>query len=250
MKPMDLVRCVVIPAALMALSGSCTKTAPSGPVRNPERVGEQPAVGATESGRPTVGSQSGTIIGQTAAVPVALPRSAISRDINLANLTFTVKYAGVVRTGPVKADGNKISMTIGDLPTGKKDDFVLSLDESNSPRYSGSAPAVELKAGDNVIDITLKPVAEIPPPNSDPNKASFARDLKPIFEKNCGECHHPGKPLDLTSYPQAVDMPALVDRIFARVSGAAVSMPPQPRDALDQVSIEKIKKWKTDGFQQ
>lgn len=248
MKPMDLVRCVVVPAALMALS--CTKTAPSGPVRTPARVGDQSGAGATESGRPPVGSQSGSTVGPTAAVPVALPRSAINRDINLANLTFTVKYAGVVRTGPVKADGNKISMTISDLPIGKKDDFVLSLDESNIPKYSGTALAVELKAGDNVIDITLKPVAEIPPPNSDPNKASFARDLKPIFEKNCGECHHQGKSLDLTNYPQAADMPALVDRIVARTSSGAVSMPPQPRDPLDQASIEKIKKWKTDGFQQ
>lgn len=88
-----------------------------------------------------------------------------------------------------------------------------------------------------------------PPPTTggvDPTATSFARDIKPMFEAHCTECHHSGaQNPDLTSRKVAE---AGLEQIIARIEGSSRPMPPPPRDKVSQNELEKLRSWKMQGF--
>lgn len=83
---------------------------------------------------------------------------------------------------------------------------------------------------------------------------SFARDIKPIIDNNCIECHKSppqnGAPMPLTSYElvkDAITNRTLIDRI-SRPQGAS-GMMPSGGTRLPQSSINLIALWKAQGVQ-
>ncbi len=71
---------------------------------------------------------------------------------------------------------------------------------------------------------------------------SFAKDIKPILDKNCAECHHAGGTLpDLSILPSA----DVANTIIQLVTNKA--MPKAPRDPLSGSEISKITDWKNAG---
>jgi mono/diheme cytochrome c family protein len=68
-------------------------------------------------------------------------------------------------------------------------------------------------------------------------------EVEPIFVANCVECHHAGKPIDLTTPPSA----KLTDKILT-VAAAAGPMPPAPRDHLTAADLAQIQAWKAGGY--
>jgi hypothetical protein len=93
----------------------------------------------------------------------------------------------------------------------------------------------------------VTPTAPMTPPAPiNPNALRYARDIQPLMEQFCTECHHPGKSLDLTRVPfRAGATPDLVDQVVAR---ATMDMPPAPRDRMPADALDKIRQWKTDGM--
>lgn len=229
---------------------SCTKTVPREPAAGSRRIEPTVSQGPLggESPTATVGAASVASQHQTvAAVPVSIPVADLKRrDLSSDKLTFTVRYAGVERKGPVKVEGNQAVMTVADLPVGQAGSFTLTLEDAGVVKLSGTTEDVKLQAGTNTVKITLKPIAP-PPMGGDPTKVSFARDLQPTLEKSCGECHQPGKSLDLTQYPVAADVGALTDKMVARATSG--DMPPRPRDPVAAAFIQKMVQWKQDGLQ-
>lgn len=128
-------------------------------------------------------------------------------------------------------------------------------DTSNNKK-SGSPGTTDDESGDNDAGgpgngtgIDAGPGASTIPAN--PNGLQFARDIRPITERYCTECHHAGgKSPDLVQFPLVVgtmaDQAAAVDRVIATMGG---SMPPAPRDRVPADAIDKIRKWKADGMQ-
>jgi hypothetical protein len=75
------------------------------------------------------------------------------------------------------------------------------------------------------------------------NGPSFARDVKPIFDANCAECHHAGAQApDLTDAAQAKATASL-----ALQQMASGTMPPKPRTAVSAADQDKVKAWKDAG---
>jgi hypothetical protein len=89
------------------------------------------------------------------------------------------------------------------------------------------------------------PSKDDPPldPN-DPKVQAFMKDVKPIFDRRCAECHHAGGPaLDLTAMPKA-NTKATMEKVLATLNGPASSMPPAPREKMTQEEIAIVKSWK------
>lgn len=85
---------------------------------------------------------------------------------------------------------------------------------------------------------------ELPP--VDPNALQFGRDILPIFEAHCTECHHGGRFPDLTDLSTwPADRGAVVDRIL---TAASTTMPPPPRDRLTAAQRDTIRMWKDQGL--
>ncbi len=78
---------------------------------------------------------------------------------------------------------------------------------------------------------------------ADPNAYSYAREIKPLMDQYCSECHHAGKSLDLSSAPSAA---AKIDKVIDAAAGG--TMPPAPRDKMPADAVEKIRKWKAHGL--
>jgi len=100
------------------------------------------------------------------------------------------------------------------------------LDPSKDDPASPKPPA----PGDGPID-----------PN-DPKAQSFAKQVKPIFDRKCAECHHAGKDLDLTSVP--ANTKATMQKVVGSVEASATNaMPPSPREKLTADELAAVKAW-------
>jgi mono/diheme cytochrome c family protein len=112
-------------------------------------------------------------------------------------------------------------------------------DQQDSPMNPPDQPVVENP------DAGMIEMPPADPPPVDPNALQYARDILPIMEEHCTECHHEGR------QPDFVDLPAdasLRDLIAARIiARGETTMPPSPRDHLAADELAKIQKWKDDG---
>jgi mono/diheme cytochrome c family protein len=69
--------------------------------------------------------------------------------------------------------------------------------------------------------------------------------VKPIFDRACAECHHPGgRSPDLSQPPTS----AGVDQILSVAGGSSPAMPPAPRDPLSQDDLNAISAWRNAGL--
>ncbi len=80
-----------------------------------------------------------------------------------------------------------------------------------------------------------------------PVTGGFQLTIVPLLNaQGCTECHHAGKPYDLTRYPFAGGDPAMVaDKLIASMG---TTMPPAPRDKVPADIVEKVKAWKAGGM--
>ena len=80
-----------------------------------------------------------------------------------------------------------------------------------------------------------------------PVTGGFQLTVMPLLNaQGCTECHHAGKPYDLTRYPFAGGDPAMAaDKLIASMT---TTMPPAPRDKAPADVIEKVKAWKAAGM--
>lgn len=84
-----------------------------------------------------------------------------------------------------------------------------------------------------------------PPPPVDPNALQFARDILPILERHCTECHHQGRISDFTDLSTWTDPVRTVERILA---AAETIMPPSPREKLSADELDLIRLWRDQGM--
>ena len=94
-----------------------------------------------------------------------------------------------------------------------------------------------LSAG--LVMATAGPLAQAPPPQAD---VTFSRDIAPILQRSCQECHHPDgvAPMSLVTYEEA--------RPWARSMKARTALRSQ-RGAMSPFFVEKnigIQKFKHD----
>ena len=92
------------------------------------------------------------------------------------------------------------------------------------------------------------PTPDGPPPAgegidpNDPKVAAYLKQVKPIFDRRCAECHHAGKDLDLTTFP-ANTKPTMA-KVLASLG---TTMPPSPREKMTAEEIAIVKGY-TDGL--
>lgn len=85
-----------------------------------------------------------------------------------------------------------------------------------------------------------------PPPPPDPNTLTFSRDVRPILETHCTECHDQGRAFNFTSLPLSpAGASVTVDLILAAATSA---MPPAPRDRMPAMDLDTIRLWKEQGL--
>ncbi len=100
------------------------------------------------------------------------------------------------------------------------------------PAKQGSKETPNGEPSDPSKDDTIPPGEDLDP--NDPKVQAFVKDVKPIFERRCAECHHAGKDLDLTKLnPKATMQKALAT--------TSTNMPPSPREKMsaDEIAIVK-----------
>lgn len=125
-------------------------------------------------------------------------------------------------------------------------------DQQDSPDATiADRPVVEgedsgaADAGSEAIDGSAELIDASEP--IDPNARSYARDVLPILEEHCTECHHEGRQPDFTALPADRALREVIaDRILARAVNA---MPPSPREAIGAQDLMIIEAWKRDGVQ-
>lgn len=79
----------------------------------------------------------------------------------------------------------------------------------------------------------------------DPN--GFTAKIAPLLDaQGCTECHHAGRPIDLTKYPfMAGDDKDTADRLTRSLAG---TMPPAPRDRAPASLTDAVAAWRTAGM--
>jgi hypothetical protein len=79
-----------------------------------------------------------------------------------------------------------------------------------------------------------------------PNAPSFARDVKPILESYCLECHSGGVAPILVALPFSPgDTAQVTARILATMT---TTMPPAPRDKAPATAVQMITRWRDGGY--
>jgi hypothetical protein len=86
-----------------------------------------------------------------------------------------------------------------------------------------------------------------PPPPQPPQAGGFQQTIAPLLDANgCTECHHHGRPIDLTTYPfMAGDPTAAADQL---VGAFTSNMPPAPRTAVPQSVVDQVNAWIAAGM--
>ncbi len=133
--------------------------------------------------------------------------------------------------------------------------FGKASDKQSQP--GGQTPAPNQPQGNQAPPAGGSPGALLTPPQSpsllkdygtarnlsDAVKSNFDRDIKPVLQRACSECHHPGSQVDLVGVGQ-IGKAALMNAVLLRIetNGAGV-MPPAPRPRLSSEEIQKIRSW-------
>lgn len=116
-------------------------------------------------------------------------------------------------------------------------------DQQDSPDAGAADRPVVEDEDSGVIEIPESDAGTEP---VNPGALSYARDVLPILEEHCTECHHQGRQPDFTSLPADRSLRALMaDRILAR---AVNMMPPPPREAIGAQDLMIIEAWKSEGL--
>lgn len=128
-------------------------------------------------------------------------------------------------------------------------------DQQDSPKDPPDQPVVEDPMPQDPMPQDPMPEDPMPEdpedpmpadPMPDPGDLLYARDILPIIEEHCAECHHEGRMPDLVTLPRDASLRELLaDRIIARAEQS--TMPPAPRDMMPAAELEKIKEWKANG---
>lgn len=81
-----------------------------------------------------------------------------------------------------------------------------------------------------------------------PNVPEAAKATMGILLKHCSECHHPGRNVDLTSFPLKIgsqtNPKSVMDFVITTTEGADRTMPPAPRDALTAEELAVLKAYR------
>lgn len=82
---------------------------------------------------------------------------------------------------------------------------------------------------------------------------TYWRDIAPILDVHCVECHATGSSLNLSRFPFlskfTSDQPTIVARILDKTSSAAPSMPPGNRPKLTTSEASLITQWRDEGLE-
>jgi hypothetical protein len=86
-----------------------------------------------------------------------------------------------------------------------------------------------------------------PPPPQTPQPGGFQLTIAPLLDaQGCTECHHHGRPIDLSTYPfmagSATDAATLLAASFRK------DMPPAPRAAAPQSVVDQVNAWIAAGM--
>jgi hypothetical protein len=184
----------------------------------------------------------------------------VKGDLTLTLLEGTTAKLRGEKKDLILAKGqNNIELLMKSLQAGTGTTDILVNVELEQPTSGGSNPPPTPPTGGGTPPSNPPPTPPtgggtppVNPPNppptggGDPNATSFARDIKPIFEAHCTECHHSGAQTpDLTSRGASE---AAFEKIVSRIEGSSKPMPPAPRDKVTANELEKLRSWKTQGF--
>ncbi len=86
-----------------------------------------------------------------------------------------------------------------------------------------------------------------PPPSQPAQPGGFQQTIAPLLDASgCTECHHHGRPIDLTTYPFMAGSAA---DAAAQLAGAfTTNMPPAPRTPAAQSVIDQVNAWIAAGM--
>lgn len=86
-----------------------------------------------------------------------------------------------------------------------------------------------------------------PPPPQSPQPGGFQQTVAPLLDAaGCTECHHHGRPIDLTTYPFMAGTPS--DTANQLLASLTTNMPPAPRTAAAQSVSAAIQGWMAAGM--
>lgn len=89
-------------------------------------------------------------------------------------------------------------------------------------------------------------------PSSAEAAVTYAREVAPIVDRHCTECHSLGADLNLSLFPFAsvwtTDQDTIVARMIAKAAGTSPSMPPGFRPKLTAQEADVLRRWKTEGL--
>ena len=89
--------------------------------------------------------------------------------------------------------------------------------------------------------------ATAPPPGEPPAPGGFQLTIAPLLDaQGCTECHHHGRPIDVTAYPFMAGAPPATAQ--ALVASLTTNMPPAPRTAVSQTVIDQVNAWVAAGM--
>lgn len=84
-------------------------------------------------------------------------------------------------------------------------------------------------------------------PGAPLDPAGFTLAVAPVLEKEgCMECHHAGRPIDLTRYPFMAG--TANETADALIASFGKDMPPAPRDRSPSSVVDKVTAWKAAGM--
>ncbi len=86
-----------------------------------------------------------------------------------------------------------------------------------------------------------------PPPSQPAQPGGYQQTLAPLLDaQGCTECHHHGRPIDLTTYPfMAGTAAATAAQLVASLTG---DMPPSPRTPVTQAVVAQVNAWIAAGM--
>lgn len=79
---------------------------------------------------------------------------------------------------------------------------------------------------------------------------SYGRDIKPLLDRSCVECHSYGADLNLSEFPFAGvgNQTAITARMLAKVSASPATMPPGNRPKLQESEVATLRAWRDGGL--
>jgi hypothetical protein len=86
-----------------------------------------------------------------------------------------------------------------------------------------------------------------PPPSQPPQPGGYQQTIAPLLDASgCTECHHHGRPIDLTTYPFMAGSAS--DAAAQLVASLSKDMPPAPRTPAAQSVIDQVNAWVAAGM--